>query len=86
LGQKQTFSPFIAMSALPPKADIVGRTGDVRFVPEADIKTSATLVPRCWLDRLIGRLPGSLHFEDQILARADHQQPLSRSAFAPIAV
>jgi hypothetical protein len=25
------------MSALPPKADIVGRNGDVRFVPEADI-------------------------------------------------
>jgi hypothetical protein len=25
------------MSALPPKADIVGRNGDVRFVPQADI-------------------------------------------------
>src|SRR6516164_5656340 len=25
------------MSALPPKADIVGRHGDVRFVPKADI-------------------------------------------------
>jgi hypothetical protein len=23
LGQKQTFGPFIAMSALPPKADII---------------------------------------------------------------
>jgi hypothetical protein len=25
------------MSALPPKADIVGRDDDVRFVPKADI-------------------------------------------------
>jgi hypothetical protein len=25
------------MSALPPKADIAGRNGDVRFVPKADI-------------------------------------------------
>jgi hypothetical protein len=25
------------MSALPPKADIVGRNGDVRYVPQADI-------------------------------------------------
>jgi hypothetical protein len=25
------------MSAIPPKADIVGRNGDVRFVPKADI-------------------------------------------------
>jgi hypothetical protein len=25
------------LSALPPKADIVGRNGDVRFVPKADI-------------------------------------------------
>jgi hypothetical protein len=33
LGQKQTFGPFIAMSALPPKADIAGRQFDVRFVP-----------------------------------------------------
>jgi hypothetical protein len=55
-------------------------------VPEADIKTGAALVPRCWLNRLIGRLPRSLHFEDQIFARADQEQPLSRSAFAPIAV
>jgi hypothetical protein len=36
-GQKQTFRPFIAMSALPPKADIGGRELDVRFVPETDI-------------------------------------------------
>jgi hypothetical protein len=37
LGQKQTFRPFIAMSALPPKADIEERDQDVRFVPKADI-------------------------------------------------
>jgi hypothetical protein len=37
LGQKRTFGPFITMSALPPKADIVGRELDVRFVPKADM-------------------------------------------------
>jgi len=30
-----------AMSALPPKADIVGRHGDVRFVPKADVRIHA---------------------------------------------
>jgi len=37
LGQKQTFRSAIAMSALPPKADIVEHGCDVRFVPKADI-------------------------------------------------
>jgi hypothetical protein len=36
LGQKQTFGPFIAMSALLPKADITERNWDVRFVPKPD--------------------------------------------------
>jgi hypothetical protein len=30
------------MSALPPKADIVGRNGDVRDVPKADIKAHSS--------------------------------------------
>jgi hypothetical protein len=38
LGQKQTFGPFIAMSALPPIADIDPSASDVRFVPKADIR------------------------------------------------
>jgi len=38
LGHKRTFWEVCATSALPPKADIVGRNGDVRFVPKADIK------------------------------------------------
>jgi hypothetical protein len=33
LGQKQTSRSEIAMSALPPKADIGERNWDVRFVP-----------------------------------------------------
>jgi hypothetical protein len=37
LGQKQTSRSEIAMSALPPKADINRRIIDVRFVPIADI-------------------------------------------------
>jgi hypothetical protein len=40
MGQKRTFSDVRLMSALPPKADIVGRNGDVRFVPKADIPPS----------------------------------------------
>jgi len=38
LGQKQTLGMVRPMSALPPKADIGTQSGDVRFVPEADIK------------------------------------------------
>ncbi len=34
------------MSALPPKADMVKHRCNVRYVPEADIKISAALVPR----------------------------------------
>ena len=37
LGQKQTFAPQQAMSALPPKADMCSALGDVRLVPIADI-------------------------------------------------
>jgi hypothetical protein len=37
LGQKQTWHSKIAMSALPPKADIRERNWDVRFVPKADM-------------------------------------------------
>src|SRR5262249_61931593 len=37
LGHKRTFSSAIAMSALPPKADIGTRSWNVRFVPKADI-------------------------------------------------
>ena len=33
LGQKQTFGPIRLMSALPPKADMIGHSADVRFVP-----------------------------------------------------
>jgi hypothetical protein len=36
LGHKETFSPRNTMSALPPKADMVQRDPDVRFVPKAD--------------------------------------------------
>ena len=40
--RKRTFPHVCAMSALPPKAEIVGRNGDVRFVPKADSCTAAT--------------------------------------------
>ena len=37
LGQKQTFAVQKGMSALPPKADMCGAKGNVRFVPRADM-------------------------------------------------
>jgi hypothetical protein len=37
LGQKRIFRSAIAMSALPPKADMCGALAHVRFGPEADI-------------------------------------------------
>jgi len=37
LGQKQTLRRVCAMSALPPKADMVQQDRNVRFVPKADI-------------------------------------------------
>ena len=41
VGQKQTLRRSNATSALPPKADIDGRSPDVRFVPIADSCTAA---------------------------------------------
>jgi hypothetical protein len=41
LGQKQILEYFRIMSALPPKADMVQRGHDVRFVPKADSCTAA---------------------------------------------
>ena len=41
LGQKQTLDCWPLMSALPPKADIVGRQLDVCFVPIGDIAKKA---------------------------------------------
>src|SRR5262249_33162542 len=38
LGQKQTLAKARLMSALPPKADMVQRRPDVRYVPKADIR------------------------------------------------
>jgi hypothetical protein len=38
LGQKQTSDCRLLMSAIPPKADIDGRSPDVRFVPKADVR------------------------------------------------
>jgi hypothetical protein len=39
LGHKRTFRGAIAMSALPPKADMRGATGDVGYGPIADHST-----------------------------------------------
>ena len=47
LGQKQTCAVQEGMSALPPKADMCSATGDVRFVPIADIRRCLRYIPRC---------------------------------------
>ena len=39
LGHKQTCAVQKGMSALPPKADMCGALGNVRFVPIADIRS-----------------------------------------------
>src|SRR5262249_51703570 len=39
LSQKQTYALQNGMSALPPKADVCGATGDVRYGPKADIES-----------------------------------------------
>jgi hypothetical protein len=38
LDHKQTLHQVYVMSALPPKADVAKRGGDVRYVPKADIR------------------------------------------------
>jgi hypothetical protein len=40
LGQKRTRAVQNGMSALPPKADMCGATGNVRFGPEADMQSA----------------------------------------------
>jgi hypothetical protein len=61
LGQKQTFGPFIAMSALPPKADIEWHSRNVRFVPQADIRDLCHNRPRrIFVEQPDGRSPARL--------------------------
>jgi hypothetical protein len=43
LGQKLTCRSKVAMSALPPKADIDWRSSNVGFVPKVDIETNLRL-------------------------------------------
>jgi hypothetical protein len=44
LGHKRTFSGVCVMSALPPKADIMQRNRDVRFVPKAANRSNSPLL------------------------------------------
>jgi hypothetical protein len=54
LGQKRTSRHVHATSALPPKADMVQRDRDVRFVPKAD---SCTAARTSLFDHVVGALP-----------------------------
>ncbi|MGB8741815.1 MAG: hypothetical protein WCD52_16710, partial [Xanthobacteraceae bacterium] len=58
MGQKRTWLDQIAMSALPPKADIAGQQFDVRLVPKADIRR---LFDHLVEGRHRGRSPGLRH-------------------------
>jgi hypothetical protein len=51
LGQKRTSKHLHTMSALPPKADIIQRGGNVRFVPKADMPADP-IVEMCTRQRL----------------------------------
>ncbi|HEX3339728.1 MAG TPA: hypothetical protein VHT68_11225, partial [Pseudolabrys sp.] len=55
LGQNRTFWPFIAMSALPPKADIGTQSRDVRFVPI--LLQKSRLRARCDFANVLKRSP-----------------------------
>ena len=60
LGQKQTFCDAIAMSALPPIADMCGATGNVCYGPKADISS---------FDHLVGAALYRLRHSDPELLR-----------------
>jgi hypothetical protein len=59
LGQKQTSRSEIAMSALPPKADIAECDLDVRFVPEEDIGKEVSTRKKCASVIVKTRMQGS---------------------------
>ena len=66
LGQKRTYAPQKAMSALPPKADKCGARGYVCFGPKADSCSAAkrhalvlTRSPRPRRSRIV--VSGSMH-------------------------
>jgi hypothetical protein len=48
LDQKQTSRSEIAMSALPPKADIPESRLDVRFVPDSDMALAQKMIGIAW--------------------------------------
>jgi CheY-like chemotaxis protein len=79
LGHKRTFRSAIAMSALPPKADMCGAARDVRFGPIADI--TASRPPH-------GELSKVVNFEQKILhplvSISSSYTPCGRTRFARI--
>jgi hypothetical protein len=72
--------------AFPPKPDIKRATDIFASCPRRTSRLVPALVARRLLGGLIGRLAGRFHFEDQIFARADQDQPLPRSGFAFLAL
>ena len=46
LGQKRTWRDQIAMSALPPRADIPRRNLNVRFAPKGDVQSTRGVCPK----------------------------------------
>src|SRR6516225_452181 len=57
----RTFRSFRPMSALPPKADVVTQSRNVRFVPNSEILGLQPLSGGRWLARLHNPLSGQTH-------------------------
>jgi hypothetical protein len=71
LGQKRTFWPFIAMSALPPKADILAVHRHVRFTPKSGHWNSAAQCPLCAKSRH-SALRQRTSFFDHLVGASEH--------------
>ena len=84
LGQKQTFRSAIAMSALPPKADINRRLADVRFVPIADIHELRGAKQKDRLAAVLSEITsGDINGVAQGLPRVDGSSSLTRPSEVP---
>src|SRR5262249_25525389 len=72
LGHKRTSPAYLAMSALPPKADIANLARYVRFVPFASLtrcNKSAPVSAAIWVFGQPAGTPGQAHRKDRALVR-----------------
>ena len=79
LSQKRTCATQMVMSALPPKADMCGATGNVGYGPIADIVASAILNDFAECMFAVWALKGA--FIVSRFVRLDPREPHASSAF-----